>query len=194
MRILPERRARFASESGFTMLELLVAATIGIVLIGTAVGLFTSAIRAEPERNQRAAQIQQARFLTERITRELRQGSNAQVPTPAELMILTYVPRLSCTGPTPGPAIRCRVFYSCTTAGTCVRTQCPPAVLVPPAGCAPATEVVSGLSSDAVFTFSPRTPGQAFVGVKLAFPAQRGDDAITVEDGVALRNPPLGSS
>jgi hypothetical protein len=30
------------------------------------------------------------------------------------------------------------------------------------------------------------------VGIRLQFPAENGDDAITIQDGVALRNPPLG--
>ena len=52
--------------------------------------------------------------------------------------------------------------------------------------------MVTGLADNNVFTFSPRVPGQAYVTVRLAFPAANGDDAITLEDGVALRNPPLG--
>ena len=59
-------------------------------------------------------------------------------------------------------------------------------------GCSSPTTVVSGLSTNQVFTFSPQAPGQAYVGVRLAFPAGNGEDAITIQDGVALRNPPLG--
>ena len=51
---------------------------------------------------------------------------------------------------------------------------------------------MTGLTTNQVFTFSPQTPGQAYVGIRLEFPASNGDDAITLQDGVALRNPPLG--
>ncbi len=53
--------------------------------------------------------------------------------------------------------------------------------------------MVEGLSTNQVFAFSPALPGKAFVTIKLAFPAANGDDAITLEDGAALRNPPLGT-
>jgi hypothetical protein len=52
--------------------------------------------------------------------------------------------------------------------------------------------VVEGLASNQVFAFTPKTPGQAMVTVTLAFPATEGEDAITIQDGAALRNPPLG--
>jgi hypothetical protein len=113
-------------------------------------------------------------------------------------MILTYVPlSTTCnTAATAGSSLaRCRVFYSCTVAGgkgSCTRTQCPPAMLTVGTGCGTPTLAVSGLSTTQVFSFSPQTPGQAYVGVRLQFPADNGDDAITIQDGVALRNPPLG--
>ncbi|HEX2467880.1 MAG TPA: prepilin-type N-terminal cleavage/methylation domain-containing protein [Solirubrobacterales bacterium] len=180
------------AEGGFTLPELLIATMIGLVVIGSAVTFFTAAIRGEPRVRDRSAQIQQARVMAERISRELRQGSNASSPNPSQLMILTYVPRASCGDPTPGAAIRCRIFYSCDTAGACTRTECGPNTVAPPTGCGTSVEVVEGLLDNQVFAFTPRIPGQAFVSVRLAFPATDGEDAITVEDGVALRNPPLG--
>ena len=137
--------------------------------------------------------------MSERITRELRQGSNATVTgTGSQLMILTYAPvSTPCSTPsTTGSTVaRCRVFYSCTAAGatsSCTRTACPPTMLAVGTGCGPPTTVVSGMSTNQVFSFSPQTPGQAYVGVRLQYPAVNGDDAITIQDGVALRNPPLG--
>ena len=185
-------RTRVSSEGGFTLPELLVATMMGLMVLGAGTVMFTSGVRDQPQISDRAAQIQQARVLTERLTRELRQGSNASSVNPSQLMILTYEPRTACGGTTVGPDIRCRVFYNCTTAGTCSRTECPPTLLVPATGCGPTTTVVSGLMDNQVFSFSPRTPGQAYVGIRLALPAENGDDAITVQDGVALRNPPLG--
>jgi hypothetical protein len=55
-------------------------------------------------------------------------------------------------------------------------------------------QVLEGLASNQVFTFSPRTPGHAFIAYALSFDAESGDDAITIEGGAALRNPPLGAS
>jgi type II secretory pathway pseudopilin PulG len=187
------------SEGGFTLAELLISMTLGIIVLTTAVFVFTAGIHVQPRIQKRAMEIQQARTMSERMTRELRQGSNASVSADAsQLMILTYVPRsTTCNTPSsPGSTIaRCRVFYRCTASGStssCTRTQCPPAMLAVGTGCSSPTTVVSGLSTSAVFTFSPQVPGQAYVGVRLEYPAGNGDDAITIQDGVALRNPPLG--
>jgi hypothetical protein len=164
---------------------------LSLLLMGTAVSLFTSGVRSEPRISDRSAQIQQARTMAERISRELRQGSNASSVVPSQLMILTYVPRAACGETASGPALRCRVFYDCE-AGACTRTECGPNVAAPPVGCGSAAQVVAGLADTNVFAFTPRSPGQGFVSVRLAFPATTGEDAITIEDGVALRNPPLG--
>jgi prepilin-type N-terminal cleavage/methylation domain-containing protein len=188
---------RLSSERGFTLVELMIAMTLGLLVIGAAVTVFTAGIGTQPMIDKRAAQIDQARSMSARITQELRQGSNASSVNASQLMILTYVPRTSCGGSTVGPNIRCRVFYSCTQSGataSCTRIECPPALLAPGTGCGPTTTVLTGLTTNQVFTFSPQTPGQAYVGIRLEFPAGNGDDAITIQDGVALRNPPLGSS
>jgi prepilin-type N-terminal cleavage/methylation domain-containing protein len=187
-----DRLRRLDGEAGFTLVELLVAMTLSLIVIGATVSVFTSGVRSEPRISDRSAHIQEAQTMAERVSRELRQGSNATSADPAQLMILTYVPRTACGNPAVGSAIRCRVFYSCDTAGTCTRTECGPNVLAPPTGCGAPTQVVEGLLDNEVFAFTPRTPGQAFVSVRLAFPATEGEDAITIEDGVALRNPPLG--
>jgi prepilin-type N-terminal cleavage/methylation domain-containing protein len=188
-----------SEEEGFTLPELLISMMLGLIVLATAVFVFTAGIHVQPRIQKRAMEIQQARTMSERMTRELRQGSNAAVSADAsQLMILTYVPQsTTCNTPaSPGSTIsRCRVFYRCTAGGStssCTRTQCPPAMLAVGTGCGSPTTVVSGLSTSQVFTFSPQVPGQAYVGVRLEFPAGNGDDAITIQDGVALRNPPLG--
>ena len=192
MRPRPSAKRCLAAEDGFSLPELLIGAVLGLLLIGAAASLFTSGIRAEPRIADRAGAIQDARVMSERISRELRMGSNATSSAPSQLMILTYVLTASCGGGGAGPATRCRVFYSCATDGTCTRTECDPNTLVPPLGCGSPVQVVRGLASNEVFAFTPKTPGQAMVTVKLAFPATDGDDAITIQDGAALRNPPLG--
>jgi hypothetical protein len=146
--------------------------------------------------------------MSERLTRELRQASDATTlpvacTTPcSDLTVLTFVPSApTCNGaPRIGTATasRCRVFYRCDTAGTCTRMECPLTVtaLVLPTSppCGPAVEVIHGLATNSVFTFSPRTPGHSYISFNLVFDAEDGDDAITIEGGAALRNPPLGAS
>jgi Tfp pilus assembly protein PilV len=185
---------RVAAEDGLTLPELLIASVLGLVVVGAAVTIFASGVANQPRIGERTAEIQQARTMSERLARELRQGSNASSATPGVLSILTYVPHVSCGSAAVGAAIRCRVFYSCNASGTCVRTECPPNLTSIGVGCGPTTTTVTGLADNNVFSFTPRTPGEAYVSIRLAFPATGGEDAITVQDGVALRNPPLGAS
>jgi prepilin-type N-terminal cleavage/methylation domain-containing protein len=190
--IIDYRAGVVGDQSGFTLVELLIAVVLGLLIVGSTVSLFTAGVRSEPRISERSAHIQQARTMAERLSRELRLGSNATSSNPSQLMILTYVPRATCGSPVPGPMQRCRIFYDCSTAGTCTRIECGPNTVTPPDDCGASTQVVAGLADNQVFAFTPRTPGQAFVSVRLAFPAGDGEDAITIEDGVALRNPPLG--
>lgn len=190
------RTSRWAAarrdDGGFTLPELLISTVIGLGVVATGVLVFTSGIQSQPRISDRAAEIQQARTMAERLSREIRQGSNAASATADQLALLTYVPRTTCGGGTVGPATRCRVFYNCAADGSCTRQECPPNLTSPGAGCGGVTRIVEGLASNQVFTFSPRAPGQAFVTIDLSFPAENGDDSITIQDGAALRNPPLG--
>src|SRR5262245_23243555 len=105
-------KKRIAAEDGFTLAELLVATVTGLIVVGAAASLFTAAIRSEPAARERTAAIQEARTMSEALTRELRQGSNAAAPTPGQLSILTFVPHAACGSPTTGAPTRCKVFYS----------------------------------------------------------------------------------
>jgi hypothetical protein len=183
--------ARLRSEAGITMPELLVSMMIGLFVIGVAVAFFTAAGASEPRTTERATKIQQGRVAIERISRELRQGYGIPQAEPTQMTILTFVKRAVCGSTEPGPARRCRVIYSCDAGGNCSRTEREP----DGGGSAPATEVVSGLGDNQVFTYENDPTGiqPPYIGIRLLFAATGGDEeAITLEDGVALRNPPLG--
>jgi len=171
-------------EAGFTLVELLIAGILGLVVVGAAVTVFTASIRSEPGISSRAAQIQQARTTMERLTRELRQGSGVALASPSQLSINTYVDSATCGGAPSPTAIECRVTYSCS-AGECTRSEAQPADGSAPG---PAVVAVSGLSGDDVFSYSPDATDPTFVAIRLVFPAQNGEEAITLTDGVALRN------
>jgi len=171
-------------DEGFTLTELLVAMTIGVVVLGAGVLMFTAAISSQPKASARAAKVQQARTTSERIVRELRQGSGVPTATSAQLSILTYVHSAVCGGSYAINSIPCRVTYTCT-AGTCTRVEAQPDGTNPGA----ASQVVSGLSNSIFFSYSPNSSAPNWVGITLEFPADGGDDAITIEDGAALRNP-----
>jgi Tfp pilus assembly protein PilW len=179
-----KRRCSATEDDGFTLVELLVATTLAMVVLGAGVTVFTAAIGSQPRASARAAKVQQARTTAERITRELRQGWGAPTTTASQLSILTYVPHTACGGTTAGPAIGCRVTYTCAS-GTCTRVEAQADGSAP----GPSRTVITGLSSNDVFSYTFNSAGPTWVGVTLEFPAGNGDDAITVEDGAALRNP-----
>ncbi len=193
-RLERQLRRRIAGERGFTLIELLISSMLGLLVIGAGVSIFASALKSEPRARERAESIQDARVMADGLARELRQGSNVTTLSPADLAVLTYVPHAACGSSTVGAATRCKVFYSCAANGSCTRTECGPNALAVGAGCGPTVTVVTGLASNQVFEFTPRIPGMAFVSFDLAFPSSNGNDAITIADGVALRNPPLGAS
>jgi type II secretory pathway pseudopilin PulG len=173
------------SEGGYTLIELLVAATMGMVVLGGAVMVFIGAVRSEPRTSAQVAAIQQGRVVAERITKELRQGVEVVPAGATGLELVTYLPDGSCAS-SPGVAAEpCSVTYACGD-GVCTRT------VTQPDGGSPgsAVQAVSGLASDQVFTYSPPAevePDPEYVGVEFAFAMQEGGPVV-VEDGATLRN------
>ena len=177
------------SEEGFTLAELLTATMIMMIAFGAALIVLNMALRSQPRISDRANAIQDARVWVERLTRELRQGATVSgTPTSSQLSFLTYVRHASCGGTTTGPSIQCLVTYTCT-AGTCSRTESN----LDGTGAA-TQQMVGGLQSSAVFTYTPSAAAPEYIGVTLTFPATddpgETEDAITLRDGVNLRNFP----
>jgi Tfp pilus assembly protein PilW len=179
------------SESGFTLVELLFSSMLGLMLIGTAVTVFTGVQRSQPGEAQRGVTIQNARNVMERITREIRQGSTVYASTATQLSMITMVHSATCGGAQANTAMACKVTYTCSS-GSCTRAEVPP----PPAtGSGSTATVVTGLTSSSVFSYTPTcgststsgSPG--YVCVNLVFPGPGGDDALTVQDGAAPSNP-----
>jgi prepilin-type N-terminal cleavage/methylation domain-containing protein len=184
----PSTPSRLGDEHGFTLVELLVAVALMLIIVAAAMGLLVTSNNSQPRISKRASALQQGRVLTERITRELRQGVGvATTPTASTLSLLTYVGHSACGSSQVGAARQCRVTYSCATNGICTRTERNP----DGTGTAPAVRVAEGLRSNAVFSYQPTTVNPTFVGIRLEYPAADGEEAVTFDDGVALRNVPV---
>jgi len=172
-----------AGDGGHTLVELLIASAIFLALLSAGLAILPMVLRSEPRISERAAHIQQGRSLIERLTRELRQGSGVESATSTGLEFLTYVRRTECGNTTVSDsAIQCRVTYSCDGA-TCTRTERNP----DGTGTAGPVQLVDGLQV-AAFDYLPSPSTPEYVTVRLAYPAEGGDDSITLEDGVNLRN------
>jgi prepilin-type N-terminal cleavage/methylation domain-containing protein len=182
----PRKAPRRHSDAGMTLVEVLISIMLFLIVIGISVPLFTSALKDEPKISKRANQVQRARFTVERIARELRAGYAIDAATPSQLSFRTYNRKRICgnfaiLSPSQ-PATRCSVTYNCI-AGTCTRQE------QPTSGGGGNTGVfVQGLSSSDVFSYFPDPVNPTYVEIKFIFPSDGGDDAITLEDGIDLRN------
>ena len=177
-------------QAGYSLVELLVASMMALMLIAVGSTVMIAVNRSQPGQSDRGTKILNARTTMERLTRELRQGATIYTATANQLSFLTYV-HSTCTGASSSVTTQCKVTYTCT-AGSCTRT-----VGVPPPSTTsgPARTVVSGLSSSNVFGYgtgcsSSGSSSSGYVCATLTFPSQNGDDAITLQDGAALVNPP----
>jgi type II secretory pathway pseudopilin PulG len=179
------------SERGFTLPELLVFMIMLLLVLAAGMGLLIVSVTTQPRVSDRNFAIQQARALQHRFARELRQSTlveQSPAPTSSSITFDTYVRRTECGGAVQTdpvqPAIACKVTYGCA-AGACDRTEAP---LPGQPGTTTTEELVRGLSSTAVFGYSPSSANPEYVTTQLIFPAAGGDDAVTLRDGVDLRN------
>ena len=175
-------RDRAAAADGLTLVELLLAASLALVVLGGAVGLMTTGLKNEPRVAERSADIQGARVAMERLTRELRQGASVVSASSTGLSLVTNVKSATCGGAAAAEARACRVTYSCS-AGQCTRTESNP----DGSGGGPTELVITGISPGSVFSYLPSTFAPTHVGIRLEFPGADGEDSITLTDGVTLR-------
>jgi Tfp pilus assembly protein PilW len=205
MRALRSRLRGRDGEAGLTLVELLVAAAMSIIVVGAASSMLISAVRDQPALSKRAQNISSARWVLERITREVRNGIevNRTTATASSVSLRTYVRRSTCGGAVSSnakvPAIPCQVTYSCT-ATACSRREAGPGI-----ESGTAVTVFKGIDSSAVFCYVPSananpticgpagTTAPTYVGVTLHIPNPGGSGDLTVSDGASLRNATLSN-
>ena len=96
-------------------------------------------------------------------------GRSVPSATASQLSIVTYVNSATCGGAAATSSIAAESTYTCS-AGACTRTEAKPDGTAP----GPAVQVVSGLSSANVFSYTPPTStAPAYVGVTLSFAGSR---------------------
>jgi type II secretory pathway pseudopilin PulG len=194
--------ARLRSERGLTLIELLVASTMSVVIVGAAGSMLISTVKDQPQLSKRAQTISTARFVLERMTREIRNGVTVDQATATKVSFRTYVRHTTCGGTTllasGTPAIKCEVTYSCTTT-SCSRIEANEGIYT-------GTEVLifSGLGNANVFCYVPSSntdpsicgPAKSgtpatYIGLTLHLPNPSGSSDLTISDGASLRNATL---
>jgi hypothetical protein len=182
------RRVRLEDEAGLTLVELLVASAMSVILVGAACAMLISAVREQPKISKKTQEISTARYVLERMTREIRNGvvvySGA---TGSRVEFKTRVRHKTCGGGVQEdpstPAIECRVTYSCTTTA-CTRTETSPEV---PGSSGTPIPIVGNLDSSSVFNYEPSVEEPTYVGVTLHIENPEGNGELTVSDGAGLR-------
>lgn len=188
---MPTQTRQRPGEAGFTLIETLLGMALGLFVVGAAISVLLASLASQPRASAHTSPVQSARTSMDQMTRELRQGLSVPTATASQLSVITYVDEATCGGASATTAIPCRVTYTCS-AGACTRS------VAPPSGGAsgPSVRVVNGLSTTNVFTYgtgagactSASASAPTSVCVTLALPAGEGANAITLRDGVALRN------
>jgi prepilin-type N-terminal cleavage/methylation domain-containing protein len=188
---LKARLAWGRREAGFTLIELLVASTMGVVVLGAVGSLVVSAMKDQPQISQRAQEITTARWVLERLTREIRNGVRVDQATASSVSFQTYVRHSTCGGTgalaSSSPSIKCEVTYTCTTT-YCSRIEAAPGVYT-----GTATRIFEGIDSNDVFSYVPNAKEATYIKVTLEMPNPDGASVggTTVTDGASLRNATL---
>lgn len=186
---LQARPAALGGERGFTLVELLVAMTMGVIVLGAVGSLVVSAMKNQPKISQRAQNITTARWVLERLTREIRNGVKVDKASASSVSFETYVRHSTCGGSTllasSAASIKCEVTYTCTTTA-CSRIEAAPGVYT-----GEATQIFEGIDSSSVFAYSPSAAEATYVEITLKMPNPSGPAAMTVSDGASLRNATL---
>jgi type II secretory pathway pseudopilin PulG len=184
---------RRSEEEGFTLIELLVAAGMGVVMMGAVSALVIGALRYQPRITKKDENVSTARFVLERMTRELRSGEKIEVGTASEVVFVAYERHSPCGSTVlllaEQASVPCKITYSCTTT-YCSRTEAAPGSL---AGSGTTRRIFSGINSNQVFSFQPTGPVTEATYVKVTFrmPDPQGSGSLTVSNGASLRNATL---
>lgn len=181
---------RLRGEEGLTLIELLVAAAMMVILVMVAGTMLISAVQTQPEISKRTRTISTARFVLERMTREIRNGIAVDSHSDSVLTFRAYVRHGSCGSTTALPAtssaILCQVTYDCSSGTACTRRE---TATTAPTGGTPVV-IFKGINSTNVFSTTPETDPK-FVGITLRFPNPGGKGNLTVSDGATLRGADL---
>jgi hypothetical protein len=176
---------------------------MGVIVMGGVLILLIGAMRTQPKLESQGTNIQTARWVLERMTREIRNGIVVDRETSSSVSFQTYVRHATCGGTTTlastAAPTRCEVTYTCS-GESCTRLEAAPGIYT-----GTATRIFSGLSNPAaVFCFVPSKNepsskcGEAksgtpptYIGITLEMPDSEGSGGLTAADGASLRNATL---
>lgn len=178
-------------EGGFTLVELLISASMGVIVMGVVAMLMIGTLRSQPKITKESQNVTSARWMLERLTHELRNGITVKEGTASRVSFEGYVRHSTCGGTAvlaaTSPAIKCRITWECTTTA-CSRKETNPGTTT-----GTARAVFTGLSSDQIFAYAPNVANATYVKVTLQLPDPTSSGSpLVISSGASLRNATLG--
>lgn len=197
-------RARLINEErGLTLIELLVAAAMSVVIVGAGGSMLISAVRSQPQLNERNQKVTEVRWVQERMTKEFRNGVQVDKAEPNIVSFVTQVRTSACGASgsldSDAPAIECQVTYDCSSGDACSRAEAPKEEI----GGGTPRPLIEGLESGVFEYFPDSTPElddpmkanpPTYVGIIFRIANPSGSGSLTVSDGASLRTTVLRSS
>jgi prepilin-type N-terminal cleavage/methylation domain-containing protein len=182
----------YREESGFTLIETLISASLLAVVLGAILSLGETAGRIVPQDTERNAMIMESQVGLYQMTRELRGASSGTCGSPIAVAAYTF------SGCVVSGGTAQRVAYNCSVATPghvgwtrCVRTRSGQTRVV-------VDRLLNVAQGQPVFTCSPDCASPTFVRAGIRVPAA-GDlrightSTIYYDDGFALRNNGAGA-
>jgi prepilin-type N-terminal cleavage/methylation domain-containing protein len=173
---------RLQDQSGFTLVELLVAMPIALVVLSMAMLAIGVVVRNEQRAREHSEALRDQQIGLERMTRELREATSFRFLTSQLVEFDAYV------RPGGGAGTLRKIRYDCSSGTKCVREEGPIGGAL-----AGSKVIIDALVNPDVFEPEPDFVNPRFVGVvarvRIAGDTKR--HLITLRDGVELRN--LGS-
>jgi Tfp pilus assembly protein PilV len=158
-------------EDGITLVELLITIVVSLVVFAGTLQLVIVGMHQQRSAQNKVTELQQSQVAMARIVRDLRQATSVSVVSALEV---TY--SQPATSGTQSVDLKCS-----TSTGKCTRTIG-----------ASSTTAISNVTNSDIFTGSPNNTSPTYIGIKLTISATN-HSAITLNDGVDIRNSTLGS-
>jgi prepilin-type N-terminal cleavage/methylation domain-containing protein len=169
------------AQSGYTLVELLVAMSVGLVLLFSLLAFIERAARSQHATADRSEQLTQARTGFNRMVREIRDAAYFKLLTSQTAEVATPIQSRGTASYSGNLRL---VKYDCSVGQRCVRQEGP---VGGPLG--PAATLFFDVQNADVFTPVPDflNPNYVSIDLRIAVPHSA---SIVLQDGVTLRNQP----
>jgi prepilin-type N-terminal cleavage/methylation domain-containing protein len=168
---------RLQDQSGFTLVELLVAMPIALIVLTMAMLALAFAVRNEQSAREHSEALRAQQVGLERMTRELREATTFRFLTSQLVEFDGYVRSGG------GAGVLRKIRYDCSSGTSCIRQEGPVGGAV-----SGSRVIVDGLVNPDVFAPTPDFVNPRYVGIVARVRIAEDRRQITLRDGVELRN------